>query len=162
MDQSPPNSFLNKNYNMSMWVNETWETHDDVDKDIALLGEYRAPSVRDLDPNLNPMPDTIKEYKKRMEANKQRPLNSDLEESYHMSYVVSGRGRGISDRVIRPGGSVESHPTDDEELKRQIRQVSGMGHSNEFVERSVRANTLLNQKIEADAQFQWYSCKRKK
>lgn len=83
-----------------MWINETWETHEDVDKDIVLLGEYSVPSAKDLDPKLNPIPDTIKEYKKRMESNKQMPLNSDLEESNQLAFIVSGRGRGINDRVI--------------------------------------------------------------
>lgn len=109
-----------------MWITETWESQEDVDRDIILFGEYNVPSAKDLDPNLNPVPDTITEYRKRMQANKQRPINSDLEDSNHLAYIVSGRGRGISDRVIRPGGSIETHPSDDIELKKQIRQVSSL------------------------------------
>lgn len=107
-----------------MWVNEIWESQDDVDKDIILFGEYNVPSVKDLDQNLNPVPATIIDWRKRMAANKKKPLNSDLEESNQVAYVVSGRGRGISDRVNRPGCSIEPHPSDDIELRKQIRQVN--------------------------------------
>ncbi|RZC43335.1 hypothetical protein BDFB_005847 [Asbolus verrucosus] len=136
-----------------MWTSDAWETEEDVERDILLMAEYSIPSMEDMDLARNRIPDTILQYRKQMAQNKERTLNSDLDEN--ASYIVSGRGKGIRDRVIRPGGIVDCHPSDEIELKKQIRevyrytnmehykslalQVSGFGYSNELIEQSIKA-----------------------
>ncbi|XP_044253212.1 uncharacterized protein LOC123004157 [Tribolium madens] len=120
-----------------MWVPETWETEEDIQNDIVLMAEYCVPVKNKKTLPARKIPDTILQYKKQMEENKRKPLNSDIDDT--VSYVVSGRGRGIKDRVIRPGEIVDSHPLDEAELKKQIRQVCGFGYSNELIEKSIKA-----------------------
>ena len=100
-----------------MWVPSEWITEEDVLMDLLQLAEFDVPSPR----SGCRVPETIIQYKKQMAENKQRTLNSDIDES--ACYIVSGRGRGIRDRIIRPGGIIDSHPSDEAELKKQIRQV---------------------------------------
>ncbi|EFA13154.2 hypothetical protein TcasGA2_TC006951 [Tribolium castaneum] len=120
-----------------MWVQETWETEEDIENDILLMAEYCVPAEINQDSSARKVPDTILQYKKQMEENRRKPLNSDLDDN--VCYVVSGRGKGIKDRLIRPGELVDTHPLDEAELKKKIREVSGFGYSNELIEKSIKA-----------------------
>nr|XP_015837853.1 PREDICTED: uncharacterized protein LOC103314961 isoform X2 [Tribolium castaneum] len=103
-----------------MWVQETWETEEDIENDILLMAEYCVPAEINQDSSARKVPDTILQYKKQMEENRRKPLNSDLDDN--VCYVVSGRGKGIKDRLIRPGELVDTHPLDEAELKKKIRE----------------------------------------
>lgn len=103
-----------------------WKTVDDFIKDLGYFSEYSTPTPNPPSTKQktiqNVVPDAIKNYNKLLESNKKAPFNSDVDLDSH--YIVSGRGKGIRDRVIRPGEGIVTHHTDDEELKKDIRQVS--------------------------------------
>ncbi|EFA11475.2 hypothetical protein TcasGA2_TC014186 [Tribolium castaneum] len=109
-----------------MWVQETWETEEDVEKDIRLMAEYVVPLENGQDSRERKVPETILQYRKLMEENRRKPLNSDLDD-----YIWG--------RVVPVGELVEPQPLDEAKLIRKIREVSGFGYSNELIENYFKA-----------------------
>ncbi|KAJ3625302.1 hypothetical protein MTP99_018856 [Tenebrio molitor] len=122
-----------------MWVPGEWQTEDDVEKDLLLMAEHNVPRLDSSSTLTNqvPVPESILKHRRLIEKNRQSVLNSDIDES--AIYVVKGRGKGIHDRLILPGGIIESNPVDEIELKKKIRQVAGLGYSNELIKQSIKA-----------------------
>ncbi|RZC39319.1 hypothetical protein BDFB_008525 [Asbolus verrucosus] len=124
-----------------MWVPSTWQTEEDVDRDIILMAEYSVPTPEDMDLALNKVPETILNYRRQMVKNKRKTLNSDIDET--LTYVVSGRG-----------GTIENHSLDEAELQMHIREVSGFGYSNRLIEESIKSKSYdLEKSIDEDSNF---------
>ncbi|XP_023023211.2 uncharacterized protein isoform X2 [Leptinotarsa decemlineata] len=109
-----------------------WTTLEDLHNDLCAFSEIAVNQDDAYEPPLA----TIVQYNAQMRANHTSSIFDTQEPEEDVTYICSGRGRGGLSKFYRPGMPV----TDDGQdfVSRKIREVSGVGYSNEIIEQSLR------------------------
>lgn len=98
-----------------------WNTIEDFHKDMWMFSDIDL-SKKNID--LEP-PRTVQDWRNRMNCNMTKSIFDDDNEQSEpgVRYFISGRGRGGKNVEITPGSSTPISLSDDEEIRRKIRQV---------------------------------------
>ncbi|KAL3274597.1 hypothetical protein HHI36_015978 [Cryptolaemus montrouzieri] len=116
----------------------SWRNLEDITRDLFKYSdlEYNADMLKEAPPK------SIIEYRARTSLVKNPGLfDGGFKEDVEV--FISGRGKYHQDRIIKPGLPVEPIPEDDFNLKKKLREVSGLGYSNEIIERNFSANSPI-------------------
>ncbi|KAG5877037.1 hypothetical protein JTB14_006518 [Gonioctena quinquepunctata] len=91
-----------------------------------------------------PPPASIVQYRQQMSANHNSSIFDSHLPSEDVTYIYSGRGRGRVSTIYRPGLPERDHGSAEDDIYRKIREVSGIGYSNEIIEKSLKAKQAKN------------------
>ncbi|KAL3274598.1 hypothetical protein HHI36_015979 [Cryptolaemus montrouzieri] len=119
----------------------TWRTSEDIRRSLFEYSDIEYPG----DTFASAPSKSIAEYRARTSRVRNPGIFDDTVEDVEI--FLSGRGKYNPGRIITPGIPVDPNPEDDLLIQRKIRQVSGLGYSNELIE-----STLGNKKKNTDGQ----------
>ncbi|XP_044758972.1 uncharacterized protein LOC123316806 [Coccinella septempunctata] len=106
-----------------------WEKLEDVERDLYEYSHLEYPgSSLTVAP-----PISISQYRARTATSRSPGLFGEQPEAKEI--FISGRGKHHPGTIIRPGQPVISTPEEDMDIRKKIREVSGLGYSNEITER---------------------------
>ncbi|XP_045477689.1 uncharacterized protein LOC123682911 isoform X1 [Harmonia axyridis] len=105
-----------------------WKTMEDIERDLFEYSQLEYPgSSLTIAP-----PKSIAEYRARTTTSRNPGIFDDRPERREI--FISGRGKHHPGTIIIPGQPVVSTPEEDMDLRRKIREVSGLGYGNELTE----------------------------
>ncbi|KAJ8957370.1 hypothetical protein NQ318_004849 [Aromia moschata] len=135
-------------------MTKMWTSDKVFEDDLFTFSEIERP--REYDDNA--IPQSLIEWQARNGVNQHRSVFDTPNLSEDVVYVVSGRGRGGISTIITPGLPTRAAPNVDEDIRRKIREVAGVGYSNELIERSLRPQTnTVTGALSADIRLQHVS-----
>lgn len=111
-----------------------WKSSEDFENDLWAFSE-----INDDGETHDPPPRTILQYNAELRANSNTSIFDTDYSDEPVIYLSTGRGRGGISQMFRPGLTVRNEH--EHSVQKYIRQVSGLGYSNELIEKSFKKST---------------------
>ncbi|XP_056639113.1 uncharacterized protein LOC130446734 [Diorhabda sublineata] len=113
-----------------------WKSPEDFENDLWAFSE-----TNDDGNTHDPPPLTILQYNAEIEANSNSSIFDTDYSNEPVIYLSTGRGRGGISQMFRPGITVKNDDEDEHTLQKYLRKVSGLGYSNELIQKSFKKST---------------------
>ncbi|CAH2014176.1 unnamed protein product [Acanthoscelides obtectus] len=129
-----------------------WRSNEDFEQDLNMFSEMSE--IQDNSDEDEPTlpPQTVLEYQARQHQSNQSIFTDNFMHEEGVVYVYSGRGRGVASQIFAPGLKTSNTPSDEEDIKRRIRQEVGhVGYDEMLYSKYKRLNNKPDESLLVNA-----------
>nr|CAI5838290.1 unnamed protein product [Callosobruchus analis] len=102
-----------------------WHSNEEFEQDLNTYSEMSEIQEDSDEDDYGMPPQTVLDYQARQCKNNTSIFTDNFLHDDGVVYVFSGRGRGIASQIFAPGLKTADTPTDEDDIKRRIRQEVG-------------------------------------